>query len=118
MQSAQSVYGAIFNSSNCLSPRPYMFNGIQIRRIIRKERFQRITGLQTSILGCLPYWPCDTLACGSGTQAVRFRPPWGAAFFLISDARRSQGPPEGALTHVKTRGALMRIGIPVLLHIF
>src|SRR5260363_85132 len=45
---------------------------------------------------------------GLGTQAVRFRPPWGAAF-LISDAKRSQGPPEGALTHVKTRGALMRI---------
>src|SRR5260364_491789 len=42
----------------------------------------------------------------------------GRSVFLISDARRSQGPPEGALTHVKTRGALMRIGIPVLLHIF
>src|SRR5260363_373466 len=108
MQSAQSVYGAIFNSSNCLSPRPYMFNGIQIRRIIRKERFQRITDLQTSILGCLPYWPCDTL------EWVLERRPCvfvrlGAQRFLISDAKRSQGPPEGALTHVKTRGALMRI---------
>src|SRR5260363_308454 len=118
MQSAQSVYGAIFNSSNCLSPRPYMFNGIQIRRIIRKERFQRITGLQTSSSGMTALLALRYARMWFWNASRAFSSALGRSVFLISDARRSQGPPEGALTHVKTRGALMRIGIPVLLHIF
>jgi len=43
------------------------------------------------------------MGCWNASRA--FSSALGRRVFLIREAKRAQGPPEGTLTHVKTRGA-------------